>query len=355
MQISHNFTYITSLPSPTPPLCVISEPQAGLPVLYSNFSPAIYFTILERGNFSQHLRWFHVVFCFVLFFLMPGSFIHGFLKNTGVGCHSLHQGIFTTQRSNLGLLHCRQILHHLCHQGNFNKHRSHILHDALLITKLFHRYSFLEASLQISELLSSVYDGDKQGWQKPGDLPKWLRAADSQIWAHLLVWHDAYGAPALTRRVMFVGLLTRSSTVSWILTLIKRICEFYCTNRNIKIYFGRKKSQYIFLILKDIPIISFFNCELILRQNRKSDFFFFLMLSSLLKLFIPMFYSSFSYLGFHFPNLTACTLRKGLCITGSKNRGICITSTFTGLLRPRTFSVYCLSYLPRPPLDSSHL
>ena len=58
------------------------------------------------------------------------------------------------------------------------------------------------------------------------------------------------------------------------LTLIKRICEFYCANRNIKIYFGRKKSQYIFLILKDIPIISFFNCELILRQNRKSDFFF---------------------------------------------------------------------------------
>ena len=65
--------------------------------------------------------------------------------------------------------------------------RSHILHDALLITKLFHMYSFLEASLQISELLSPVYDGDKQGWQKLGDLPKWLRAADFQIWAHLLV------------------------------------------------------------------------------------------------------------------------------------------------------------------------
>ena len=118
---------------------------------------------------------------------MPGSSVHGFLKNTGVGCHSLLQGIFTTQRSNLGLLHCRQILYHLCHQGNFNKHRSHILHDALLITKLFHMYSFLEASLQTSELLSSVYDGDKQGWQKLGELPKWLSAADSQIWAHLLV------------------------------------------------------------------------------------------------------------------------------------------------------------------------
>ena len=30
-------------------------------------------------------------------------------KDTGVGCHSLLQGIFPTQRSNPGLLHCRQI------------------------------------------------------------------------------------------------------------------------------------------------------------------------------------------------------------------------------------------------------
>ena len=31
-------------------------------------------------------------------------------KNTGVGCHSLCQGIFPTQGSNLDLLHCRQTL-----------------------------------------------------------------------------------------------------------------------------------------------------------------------------------------------------------------------------------------------------
>ena len=30
-------------------------------------------------------------------------------------CHSLLQGIFQTQGSNLGLLHCRQILYHLSH------------------------------------------------------------------------------------------------------------------------------------------------------------------------------------------------------------------------------------------------
>ena len=31
-------------------------------------------------------------------------------KNIGVGCHSLLQGIFPTEDSNLDLLHCRQIL-----------------------------------------------------------------------------------------------------------------------------------------------------------------------------------------------------------------------------------------------------
>ena len=36
-------------------------------------------------------------------------------KNTGVGSHSLLQVIFPTQRWNLGLLHCRQILYSLSH------------------------------------------------------------------------------------------------------------------------------------------------------------------------------------------------------------------------------------------------
>ena len=34
-------------------------------------------------------------------------------QNTGVGSHSLLQGIFPTKGSNLGLLHCRQILYQL--------------------------------------------------------------------------------------------------------------------------------------------------------------------------------------------------------------------------------------------------
>ena len=39
-------------------------------------------------------------------------------QNTGVGGLSLLQGIFPTQGLNPGLLHCRQILYHLSHQGS---------------------------------------------------------------------------------------------------------------------------------------------------------------------------------------------------------------------------------------------
>ena len=39
-------------------------------------------------------------------------------KNTGVGCHSFLQGIFPAQGLNPGLLHCRQILFCLSHQGS---------------------------------------------------------------------------------------------------------------------------------------------------------------------------------------------------------------------------------------------
>ena len=39
-------------------------------------------------------------------------------KNTRVACHSLLQGIFPTQGSNLGFWHCRQILFGLSYQGS---------------------------------------------------------------------------------------------------------------------------------------------------------------------------------------------------------------------------------------------
>ena len=50
----------------------------------------------------------------------PGSSVHGHSpgKNTGVVCHALLQGLFSTQGMNLGIQHCRPILYHLSHQGS---------------------------------------------------------------------------------------------------------------------------------------------------------------------------------------------------------------------------------------------
>ena len=43
---------------------------------------------------------------------------HGLHQNTAVGSPSLLQGMFPTQGSKPGLLHCRQILHQLSHKGS---------------------------------------------------------------------------------------------------------------------------------------------------------------------------------------------------------------------------------------------
>ena len=50
----------------------------------------------------------------------PGSSVHGDSpsENTGEGGHASLQGIFPTQGSNPGLLHCRQIIYHLSRQGS---------------------------------------------------------------------------------------------------------------------------------------------------------------------------------------------------------------------------------------------
>ena len=66
---------------------------------------------------------------------LPGSSVHGIFQasvlewdaiafSTGVGYHSLIQGISLTQGSNPGLLHCRQTLYPLSHQGSPMKERN---------------------------------------------------------------------------------------------------------------------------------------------------------------------------------------------------------------------------------------
>ena len=63
-----------------------------------------------------------LIFCNPMDCSMLGSSAHGDSpgKNTGVGCHSLFQGIFPIQGSNPSLPHCRQILYHLSQQESPN-------------------------------------------------------------------------------------------------------------------------------------------------------------------------------------------------------------------------------------------
>ena len=94
--------------SPTPPLRLIIEPRNIMkPLLRGHTKWRV-----SRSVVSDSL-WPHG--------LQPSRLLSPWNspgKNTGVGCHSLLQGIFPTQGWNLVLLHCRQILYHLSCQGS---------------------------------------------------------------------------------------------------------------------------------------------------------------------------------------------------------------------------------------------
>ena len=68
-------------------------------------------------------------------------------KNVAVGCHFLLQGIFPTQGSNLSLLHCRQTLYHLSHQGATSRY--FILFDSVI--------NGIVSLISLSESLLLVY------------------------------------------------------------------------------------------------------------------------------------------------------------------------------------------------------
>ena len=75
-------------------------------------------TILNESE--NEVAQLYLTLCDAMDCSLPGSSIHGIFsgKNTGVGWHFLLQRIFPTQGMNLGLLHCRQTLYCLSHQGS---------------------------------------------------------------------------------------------------------------------------------------------------------------------------------------------------------------------------------------------
>ena len=66
---------------------------------------------------------------------LPHSSVHGIFpgKSTGVGCYFLLQRIFPTQGSNPGLLHCRQTLYHLSHNGSRTTLKIHLAWASLVV------------------------------------------------------------------------------------------------------------------------------------------------------------------------------------------------------------------------------
>ena len=69
-------------------------------------------------------------------------------QNTGVGSHSLLQGIFPTQGSNSGLPRCRRILYQLNHQES---------PTSLKVLFIFFFFSFCSSDWQISNIYISSY------------------------------------------------------------------------------------------------------------------------------------------------------------------------------------------------------
>ena len=104
-------------------------------------------------------------------------------KRAGVACHFLLQGIFPTQGLNPGLLHCRQMLYPLSHQGSqvFLKEVSpeYSLERLMLKLNLQHFVHLMGGadSLEKTLILGKIEGRRRRGWQRM----KWLNAITSSM------------------------------------------------------------------------------------------------------------------------------------------------------------------------------
>ena len=73
-------------------------------------------SLLQHHSSKSSIRWGSAFFIVQLSHPYVWDFPG---KSTGMGCHFLLQWIFPTRGLNPGLLHCRQTLNHLSHQGSY--------------------------------------------------------------------------------------------------------------------------------------------------------------------------------------------------------------------------------------------
>ena len=130
--------------------------------------------------------------------------------------HSLLQGIFSTQALNPGLLHCRQILYHLSHQGNLFVNIFYVKTQILWATRETHLQIFfffffvlnalwevgysvldsLEAETRIWIQIVSLQGDSRKYWQRSGEKGNGIKGKPLQICSEKsLLW--ALRAPCL--------------------------------------------------------------------------------------------------------------------------------------------------------------
>ena len=97
-------------------------------------------------------------------------------KDTGVGCHSLLQGIFPTQGLNPGHLHCRRILYRPSHQGTslWISNCGHITLELIFLENTSLLEKEMYPKVQISDEIpcwgQHVGEGHLSGRFPPGDV-----------------------------------------------------------------------------------------------------------------------------------------------------------------------------------------
>ena len=75
-------------------------------------------------------------------------------KNTGVGCHALHQDIFPTQELDPDLQHCRLILYHLSHQGSPLYNESNL---NIYIKQILFSHTLFHLNLKVTSILRMIF------------------------------------------------------------------------------------------------------------------------------------------------------------------------------------------------------
>ena len=127
-------------------------------------------------------------------------------KNTGVGCPSLLQGIFPTQRSNPGLTHSRQILYYLSHlRQSIEPSRWGCSNRFLVIPPVSHlaQPSCMHTQIPRKEgdFIMTACSGFRWGWRQtqtggaPADgHPAGAGPASLLPWGPLSLWHPGHTA-----------------------------------------------------------------------------------------------------------------------------------------------------------------